>query len=71
MAVCSLNGDGEDFSFMFRGSSCQGNFFCGAEKLHYLNHNFAMSNVVVEMFYRVKGAFAMTVCSKAGAKAYI
>ena len=35
---------------MFRGSSCQGDFFGGDEKLHDLNHNFAVSNIVVEIF---------------------
>jgi len=48
MAVSLANGDGKDFSFMFRGS-CQGNFFRGAEELHDLNHNFVVSNVVVEL----------------------
>jgi len=38
------------FFLMFRGSSCQGNFFGGAKKLHDLNHNFVVSNVVVEIF---------------------
>jgi len=50
MAVCLINGDEKDFFFMFRGSSCQGDFFRGAKKLHDLNHNFAVSNVVVEIF---------------------
>jgi len=49
MAVSLANGDGKEFSFMFRGSSCQGDFFGGAEELHDLNHNFAVSNVVVEL----------------------
>jgi len=49
MAVSLANSDWKDFSFMFRGSSCQGNFFGGAEELHNLNHNFSMSNVVVEL----------------------
>jgi len=49
MAVCLINGNGKIF-FMFRGSSCQGNFFGEAKKLHDLNHNFAVSNVVVEIF---------------------
>jgi len=49
MAVSLANDDGKGFSFMFRGSSCQGNFFGGAEELHDLNHNFAVSNVVVEL----------------------
>jgi len=49
MAVCFTNGDRKDFSFMFRGSSYQGNVFRGAEELHDLNHNFAVSNVVVEI----------------------
>jgi len=49
MAVSLVNGDRKDFSFMFRGSSCQGNFFGRAEELHDLNHNFAVSNVVVEL----------------------
>jgi len=52
MAFCLHNGDdGKDFSFMFKGSSCQGDFFRGAEELHDLNHNFAVSNVVVELFW--------------------
>jgi len=50
MAVCLCNGDERDFSFTFRGSSCQGNYFRRAEKLHDLNHNFAVSNVAVEIF---------------------
>ena len=49
IAVSLANGDGKDFSFIFKGSSCQGNFFGGAEELHNLNHNFAVSNVVVEL----------------------
>jgi len=49
MAVSLVNGNGKDFSFMFRVSSCQGNFFGGAEELHDLNHNFAVSNIVVEL----------------------
>jgi len=49
MAVFLANGDGKDFSFMFRGSPCQGDFFGGAEELHDLHHNFAVSNVVVEL----------------------
>jgi len=49
MAICLTNGDGKDFSFMFRGSSCQGDFFRGAEELHDLDHNFAVTNVVVEI----------------------
>jgi len=47
---CLTNGNEEVFSFTFRGSSCQGDFFGGAKKLHDLNHNFAVSNVVVEIF---------------------
>jgi len=50
MSFCLCNGNRKDFSFMFRGSSCQGNFFRGDEKLHNLNHNFSVSNVVVEIF---------------------
>jgi len=50
MAFCLRNGAGKDFSFMFRDSSCQGNFSGGDEKLHDLNHNFSMSNVVVKIF---------------------
>jgi len=50
MAVCFTNGDGKDFSFMFRGSSCQGDFFGEAEDLHNLNHNFVVSNMVVKIF---------------------
>jgi len=49
MVVSLVNGDGKDFYLMFRGSSCQGNFFRGAEKLHDLNHNFVVSNIVVEV----------------------
>jgi len=49
MAVSLTNGKGKGFSFMFRGSSCQGDFFRGVEELHDLNHNFAVSNVVVEL----------------------
>jgi len=45
MAVSSANGDGKEFSFMFRGSSCQGNFGGGVEELHDLNHNFAVNNI--------------------------
>jgi len=40
-----LMATGKDFPL----SSCQGNFFGGAEELHDLNHNFAASNVVVEL----------------------
>jgi len=50
MVVCLTNGDGKDFSFTFRSSSCQGNFFGGVEELHDPNHNFVVSNVVVEIF---------------------
>jgi len=50
MAVSLANGDRKDFSFMFRGSSCQGDFFGGGKKLHDLNHNFVVSNVVIEIF---------------------
>jgi len=50
MAVCFINGDWKDFSFVFRGSSCRGDFFREAEELHDLNHNFVVSNVVVEIF---------------------
>jgi len=49
MAFRLSNGDGKDFSFMFRGSFCQGDFFGGAEELHDLNHNFAVNKVVVEL----------------------
>jgi len=49
MAVSLANDNGKDFSFMFRGFSFQGDFFGGAEELHNLNHNFAVSNVVVEL----------------------
>jgi len=49
MAVSLANGNGKDLFFMFRGSSCQDNFFGGAEELHDLNHNFAVSNVMVEL----------------------
>jgi len=49
MAVSLVNGDWKDFSFTFRGFSCQGDFFRGAEELHNLNHNFVVSNVVVEL----------------------
>jgi len=48
MAVSLANGDGKEFSFMFRGSSCQGNFLGGDEELHDLNHNFAVSNVILQ-----------------------
>jgi len=48
MAISLANDDGKEFSFMFRGSSCQGDFFVGAE-VHNLNHNFAVSNIVVEL----------------------
>jgi len=46
-----LMAKGKDFPlcFMFRGSSCQGDFFGRTEELHDLNHNFAVSNVVVEL----------------------
>jgi len=50
MAVCLCNGDKKDISFTFRGSSCQGDFFQGAKKLHDLYHNFVVSKVVVEIF---------------------
>jgi len=50
MAFCLHNGDGKRLFLHFRGSSCQGNFGGGAEKLHDLNHNFMVSNVVVEIF---------------------
>jgi len=50
MAICLRNHDEKVFSFTFRGFSCQGDFFRGAEKLHNLNHNFVVSNVVVEIF---------------------
>jgi len=49
MAVSLANGNRKEFSFMFRGFSCQDNFFGGAEELHNLNHNFAVSDVVVEL----------------------
>jgi len=49
MAVSLADGNGKGFFYMFRDSSCQGNFFGGAEELHNLNHNFAVSNVVVEL----------------------
>jgi len=48
MAISLANDDGKDFSFMFRGSSCQNNFFRGVEELHNLNHIFS-GNVVVEL----------------------
>jgi len=51
MAISLAIGNGKDFSFMFRDSSYQGNFFGGAEELHDLNHNFAVSNVVVELLW--------------------
>jgi len=50
MAFYLHNGDRKDFSFVFRGSSCQGDFFGGAEELHDLYHIFAVSNVVVKIF---------------------
>jgi len=49
MAVSLANGNGKEFFFMFRGSSCHGDFFGGTEELHNLNRNFAVSNVVVEL----------------------
>jgi len=49
MAICLANGNRKDFSFMFKGSSCQGNFLRGAEELHDLYHNLSVSNVVVEL----------------------
>jgi len=49
MAVSLANGDGKGFSSIFRSSSCQGDFFGGTEELYDLNHNFAVSNVVVEL----------------------
>jgi len=49
MAVSLANGNGKDFPFIFRGSSCQGDFFGGTEELHDLNHNFVVSNVVIEL----------------------
>jgi len=49
MTFCLCNGDEKDFSFIFRGSSCQGEFFAD-EKLRNLNYNFLVSNVVVEIF---------------------
>ena len=64
------NSDGKDFSFMFRGSSCQGDFFGGIEELHDLN-NFAMSNVIVEILQQSQWFFTMAVYSEACAKAYI
>jgi len=50
MTVCFTSGNGKDFSFMLRGSSCQGYFGGGAKELHDLNYNFAVSNVVVKIF---------------------
>jgi len=50
MAFCLRNGDKKVFSFTFRDSSCQGDFFGGAKKLHNLNHNFVVSKVVAEIF---------------------
>jgi len=50
MAVCLRNSDEKDLSFTFRGSSFQGDFFEGAEKLNDINHNLAVSSVVVEIF---------------------
>jgi len=32
MGISFTNGDGKDFSFTFRGSSCWGNFFGGAKE---------------------------------------
>jgi len=49
MAFCLSNGYGKDFSFMFRGSSCQGYFFGGANELHDLDHNFSVNKVMVEL----------------------
>jgi len=71
MAFCLSNGDEKDFSFMFRGSSSQGDFFRGAEELHNLNHNFSVSNVVLKYFDRMKGAVTVSVYSEACTKAYI
>jgi len=51
MAFVLSNGNGKDFSFTFGGFSCQGDFFGGAEDLHHLNHNFAVGNIVVELFW--------------------
>jgi len=66
MAVCLCNGDKKDFSFTFRGSSCQGNFFGGAKKLHDLKHNFAVSNEIFRYIKkyldRVNGSFTIAVC---------
>jgi len=50
MAFCLSNGDEERLIFMFIGFSFQGDFFRGAKELHNLNHNFVVSNVVVELF---------------------
>jgi len=49
MAISLANGNWKYFSFMFRGSSCQGNFLRGTKELHKLNQNFAVNNVVVEL----------------------
>jgi len=64
MAICFTNGDGKDFSFMFRGSSCLGNFFRGVEELHDLNHNFAVSNVVVKISVATIWNFSMSYVMK-------
>jgi len=41
---------------MFRGS-CQGDFFGGDEELYNINHNFAVSNVVVELLQQSQWFF--------------
>jgi len=52
MTFCLSNGKGKEFFFMFIGSSCEDDFIRGAKELHDLNHNFAVSNVVVELFWQ-------------------
>jgi len=50
MAVSLANGNVKDFFFMFRGSSCLGDFFGGDGELDDLNHNFSVSNMVLKIF---------------------
>jgi len=49
MAISLANGDGKEFSFMFRGSFCQGDFFEGAEDYMILTTILQGSNIVVEL----------------------
>jgi len=52
----------KDFFLIFIGS-CQGDFCREAEELHDLDHNFAVNNIVVELFWFSEGFFTMAVCS--------